>query len=66
MAAPERVCFIEATHPELGRIFAAVDGSARFTTAELRPSRFAASLAPFPDEAAALFALARIGATVAE
>lgn len=57
---------IAAHHPELGAMFAAVDPSARFTTPGLRPSRFAAQLAPFRDERDAIAALNSAGATIEE
>lgn len=51
-----------ARHPELGRLFAAVDGAVRFTKPGLRPSRLGALLAPFPSVEAAKAALKAAGA----
>lgn len=55
---------IEARHPEMGRLFAAIDGSVRFTEPGVRASKLAASLAPFPDVDAAREALLAMGATI--
>lgn len=57
---PSRV--LQAEHPERGTLFAAVDPSVRFIEGGVRGSRFAARLAPFPDEASARQALKSAGA----
>ena len=56
---PSRV--ITAEH-ENGTLYAAVDPSVRFIEPGVRDSRFAARLAPFPDEASARSALKATGA----
>lgn len=58
--------FLAGQHPELGTVYAAIDPEARFTTPAVRPSRFAASLAPFCCEEAARAALKGAGAVEAE
>jgi hypothetical protein len=46
-----------------GKLFAAVDASARYVTPKVQEMRFAASLSPFPDRAAAEAALTTAGAS---
>lgn len=53
---------ITAEHPKRGTLWAAVDPSVRFIEGGVRDSRFAARLAPFTDEKAALAALEAEGA----
>lgn len=53
---------LQAEHPTRGILFAAVDPSVRFIEGAVRESRFAARLAPFPDEASARVALKSSGA----
>jgi hypothetical protein len=62
MTSP-RPTMIEADHPQLGRLFAAVDPSVRFVTGRVEGSRFAALLAPFQTAEAARAALAEAGAS---
>lgn len=57
---------ITAEHPERGTLWAAVDPGVRFIEGAVRDSRFAARLAPFPDEASARFALKAAGAKLME
>jgi hypothetical protein len=59
-----RPLFIPAKHPQLGRLWAAVDPGVRFTEPQLRETRMGAMLAPFLSEAEALAAFQRIGFTV--
>jgi len=56
--------FISGWHPELGRIYAAIDDSARFTQPEVRPSRLGSMLAPYPTKEAAEAALRNAGAQI--
>jgi hypothetical protein len=56
--------FISAKHPELGRLWAAIDPTARFTEPQLRETRLGAMLAPFGTEAEALAAFRLIGFVV--
>lgn len=49
---------------DLRPAYAAFDGSARFVTGGVRPSRFAAQLAPFRSQAEAEAALLAAGAEV--
>ena len=55
-------CFISAEHPKRGTLFAAFDPSARFVEGRVCERKFAAFLAPFPDEASARMALKSAGA----
>lgn len=57
---------LTAEHPTRGTLWAAVDPAVRFITPGVRDSRFAARLAPFPDEASARVALKREGAKLLE
>ena len=59
----DRSTILEADHPERGRLFAAVDGSARYVSPALAALRFAALLTPYPDAATALAALKEAGAS---
>lgn len=56
---------ITAEHPKRGTLWAAFDPSARFIVPKIGESRFAARLAPFPDEATARWELKRAGAILA-
>jgi hypothetical protein len=51
-------------HPELGRVWAAVDPKVRFTAPGLRATRLGALLAPFPNRSDAIAAMMTAGATV--
>lgn len=53
--------FLTGSHPEHGRMWAAIDPQVRFTTPQLRPSRLGAMLAPYPSEEAARAAFASSG-----
>lgn len=48
---------LTAEHPTRGRLFAAVDPSARFIVPCVEESRYGARLHPFPDEQTAQAAL---------
>jgi hypothetical protein len=56
-----RPLIISGKHPELGRLWPAVDASARFIEPQLRETRLGALLAPFPSEAEALAAFNLLG-----
>lgn len=58
------VRFLSGWHPDQGRIYAAIDESARFTSPEVRPSRLGSLLAPYPSVEAAEAALREAGAEV--
>ena len=55
---------IQAAHPKLGTLWAAIDPSVRFIEGGVRDSRFAARLAPFHSQAEAVAALKAAGGTL--
>ncbi len=62
----DRTCirYLSGRHPERGRLWAAVDGNALFTSPEVRPSRVGSMLAPYPTAEGAEAALNAAGANV--
>lgn len=55
---------ISGEHPSLGKLYAAVDPSARYISPKVQELRFAALLTPFKTEADAVSALIEAGALV--
>lgn len=54
--------FLIGHHPRRGQLWAAIDGNARFTKADVAERRFGAYLAPFTTEEDARAALIAAGA----
>lgn len=54
-----------AEHPERGRLYAVVDPASRFVEGRVCERKFAAFLAPFPDELSARQALKAAGTNLA-
>ena len=57
---------LTAEHPKRGTLWVAWNPSVRFVVPGVRDSRFAARLAPFPDEASARAALKKAGGKLLE
>lgn len=66
MTKATKTCVVSGDVPGAGKLYAAVDPSARYVTPLPCAMRFAALLAPFPSVEAAQAALAAAGAMLAE
>lgn len=66
MTKPTKACVVSGDVPGAGKLYAAVDPSARYVTPLPCAIRFAALLAPFPSIDAATAALEAAGAVLAE
>lgn len=66
MTKTTQPCVLSGDLPGAGRLYAAVDPSARYVTPLPCTLRFAAQLAPYPSVEAAVAALEAAGASVAD
>ena len=66
MSKPTHPCVLSGDVPGGGKLYAAVDPSARYVTPMPCAMRFAATLAPFPSVEAATAALAGAGAVLTQ